>query len=183
MTTEHADLLIRAEAIHTLVPGQGPQRALAVGADRVLALSPDPHGLDGLIGPDTRVVDAPDSTVLPAFDDTHTHLVFAGFSARDVPVHRARNLAEFLDLIRERAAITPDGEWIRTTVNWQELNLAERRLPTTAELDEATDRHPVLVKRGGHNDVVNSYAMNLAGITEQTRTPQAAPSSATRPGT
>ena len=124
-----------------------------------------------LIGPDTRVVDGPESTVLPAFDDTHTHLVFAGFSARDVPVHRARNLAEFLDLIRERAAVTPDGEWIRTTVNWQELNLAERRLPTTAELDEATDRHPVLVKRGGHNDVVNSYALNLAGITEQTPDP------------
>ena len=35
MTTEHADLVIRAEAIHTLVRGQGPQRALAVGADRV----------------------------------------------------------------------------------------------------------------------------------------------------
>ena len=58
MTTEHADLVIRAEAIHTLVRGQGPQRALAVGADRVLALSPDPHGLDALIGPDTHVVDA-----------------------------------------------------------------------------------------------------------------------------
>ena len=98
-------------------------------------------------------------------------------------MHRARNLPEFLDLIRERAAITPDGEWIRTTVNWQELNLAERRLPTTAELDGATDRHPVLVKRGGHNDVVNSYALNLAGITEQTPDPRAAPSSATRPGT
>ncbi len=31
--------------------------------------------------------------------------------------------------------------------------------------DRATDRHPVLVKRG-HNDVVNSYAPRLAGITE-----------------
>ena len=30
MTTEHADLVIRAGAIHTLVRGQGPQRALAV---------------------------------------------------------------------------------------------------------------------------------------------------------
>src|SRR5580693_2115580 len=113
MTAEHADLVIRAEAIRTLVPGQEPQRALAVRGERVLALSSDPHGLDALIGPDTRVVDAPESTVLPAFDDTHTHLVFAGFSARDVPVHRARNLTDFLELIRERAAVTPDGEWIR----------------------------------------------------------------------
>jgi predicted amidohydrolase YtcJ len=38
-------------------------------------------------------------------------------------------------------------------------------------LDQATDRHPVLVKRGGHNDVLNSYALRLAGITEDTPVP------------
>lgn len=44
-------------------------------------------------------------------------------------------------------------------------------MPTAAELDTATDRHPVLVKRGGHNDVVNHYALRLAGITEETPVP------------
>lgn len=44
-------------------------------------------------------------------------------------------------------------------------------MPTAAELDRATDRHPVLVKRGGHNDVVNTYALRLAGITEDTPVP------------
>ncbi|MFF4575878.1 amidohydrolase family protein [Streptomyces sp. NPDC001410] len=113
----------------------------------------------------------PGATVLPAFDDTHTHLIFAALGAHDVPVHQARTIPEFLDLIRQRATTTPEGEWIRTTTNWQELNLAERRLPTAAELDRATDRHPVLVKRGGHNDVVNTYALRLAGITEDTPVP------------
>ncbi|MGW4485111.1 amidohydrolase family protein [Amycolatopsis sp. NPDC004368] len=56
------------------------------------------------------------------------------------------------------SARPPPGEWIRTTTNWQELNLGERHLPTARELDAATDRHPVLLKRGGHNDVRNSYA-------------------------
>jgi len=32
-------------------------------------------------------------------------------------------VAEFLDLIRQRASTTPEGEWIRTAANWQELNL------------------------------------------------------------
>ncbi|MDH6127293.1 hypothetical protein P3T39_004268 [Kitasatospora sp. GP82] len=119
----------------------------------------------------TTVFDLPQSTVLPAFDDTHTHLIFAGHSAHDVPVHQARTIAEFLDLIRQRAATTPEGRWIRTTTNWQELNLAERRMPTAAELDQAADRHPVLVKRGGHNDVVNTYALRLAGITDHAPDP------------
>jgi predicted amidohydrolase YtcJ len=171
MTERGADLVIRAAAVHTLVAGRAPQRALAVRGDRVIALSGDPRGLDAWIGPGTTVIDEPGSAVLPAFDDTHTHLIFAGHSAHDVPVHRAENLGEFLELIRQRAAATPPGEWIRTTTNWQELNLAERRMPTAAELDRATDRHPVLVKRGGHNDVVNSYALRLAGITEETPVP------------
>ncbi|XUL93004.1 amidohydrolase [Streptomyces galilaeus] len=171
MTDHGADLVIRAGAIHTLVPGQAPQRALAVRGDRITALSPDPDGLDHLLRPHTTLHDLPGATVLPAFDDTHTHLIYAALGAHDVPVHLARDIPEFLDLIRERAKTTPEGEWIRTTTNWQELNLAERRMPTAAELDTATDRHPVLVKRGGHNDVVNSYALRLAGITEDTPVP------------
>jgi hypothetical protein len=171
MTEHGADLLIRAAAVHTGVPGRSPQQAVAVRGDRVIALSADPNGLDDLVTARTTVHDLPEATVLPSFDDTHTHLIFAGFSAHDVPVHRARDIPEFLDLIRQRASVTPEGEWIRTTTNWQELNLAERRMPTAAELGQATDRHPVLVKRGGHNDVVNHYALRLTGITEETPTP------------
>ncbi|GAA0691729.1 amidohydrolase [Kitasatospora atroaurantiaca] len=166
-----ADLVIRAGAVHTLVPGQDTQRAVAVTGERITALSPEPGGLDHLIGPATVVVDEPDATVLPAFDDTHTHLILAGYSVHDVPVHRARTIPEFLGLIRERAAATPPGQWIRTTTNWQELNLAEQRLPTAAELDQATTEHPVLVKRGSHNDVLNSHALRLAGITADTSQP------------
>lgn len=171
MNDHSADLVFRGASVHTLVPGQNPQRALAVRDDRVVAVSPKPDGLDHLVGARTTVHDLPGATMLPAFDDTHTHLVFAGLGAHDVPVHLARDIPEFLELIRERAKTTPEGTWIRTTTNWQELNLAERRMPTAAELDQATDRHPVLVKRGGHNDVVNTRALRLAGITEDTPVP------------
>ncbi|MFJ3217744.1 amidohydrolase [Kitasatospora sp. NPDC086801] len=166
-----ADLLIRAAAVHTLVPGRPPQRAIAVTGARITALSPDPHGLDDLVGPATEVLDAPDATVLPAFDDTHTHLILAGHSIHGVPVHQAGDLAAFLGLIRERAARTPAGRWIHTTINWQEVLLAEQRLPTTAELDEATTDHPVLVRRGAYNMVLNSAALHLAGITADTPAP------------
>jgi hypothetical protein len=166
-----ADLVVRVGAVHTLVPGQPPQRALAVRGDRIIAVSAEPDGLDDLITAGTTVIDQPEGTALPGFDDTHTHLIFAGLGAHDVPVHRASDIPEFIELIRQRARSTPEGEWIRTTTNWQELNLAERRMPTATELDSATDRHPILVKRGGHNDVLNTYALRLAGITEDTPAP------------
>ncbi|MFI2609259.1 amidohydrolase [Kitasatospora sp. NPDC018619] len=171
--TDHApaDLLVRAAAVHTLVPGEPPRRAVAVTGGRITALSAAPGGLDALIGPATEVVDAPGSTVLPAFDDTHAHLVLAGHSVHGVPVHRARDLDGFLALVRERAARTPAGEWIHTTVNWQEVLLAEQRMPTVRELDAATADHPVLVRRGAYNMVLNSAALRLAGITEATEAP------------
>ncbi|MFB9371336.1 amidohydrolase [Kitasatospora albolonga] len=165
------DLLLRAGRVHTLVPGQQPQRALAVRGDRVFAVAATPDGLDHLAGPDTTVLDLPGSTVLSAFDDTHTHLIAAADSARDVAVDGARSVPEFLDLIRARAGRTPPGEWIRTAGHWQELNLAERRFPTAAELDRATDRHPVLVLRGVHNQVLNGEALRRCGIDAATPDP------------
>ncbi|MER5636069.1 amidohydrolase [Kitasatospora sp. NPDC002227] len=170
-TPPSADLLLRAGRIHTLAPGQEPQRSLAVRGDRVYAVSAAPDGLDHLLGPGTTVLDLPGATVLPAFDDTHTHLIAAADSAHDVAVDGARSVAEFLELIRARAERTPAGEWIRTAGHWQELNLAERRFPTAAELDTATDRHPVLVQRGVHNQVLNGYALRLCGIDATTPDP------------
>lgn len=166
-----ADTLIRAREIHTMSPGVAPQRALAIRGDRVIALSDRPDGLDHLADDQTQRMDILDQTVIPSFDDTHTHLFFASLGVHDVPVHEAKNLSQFLGLIAERAATTPAGRWICTTVNWQELNLEERRMPTAKELDGITDRHPVLVRRGGHNAVLNSAALALAGITKDTQDP------------
>jgi predicted amidohydrolase YtcJ len=44
-------------------------------------------------------------------------------------------------------------------------------MPVAQDLDRATTDHPVLVKRGGHNDVLNSFGMRLAGVTKETRAP------------
>ena len=67
--------------------------------------------------------------------------------------------SEFIDLIRQRAAQTPPGNWIQTSAAWHEVNLVEGRLPTAPELDQATRDHPVLVRRGGHVVVANSLAV------------------------
>lgn len=141
-------------------------RSLAVRDGLVQATSPDPHGLDELIGPDTQLIDG--HAVLPAFTDTHNHLLFAARNARAVPVSRAGSVAEFVDLVAERAARTPAGEWVRTATDWHELRLAERRLPTAAELDRASATLPVIAMRGGHNAVFNSVALGVVGFGRDT---------------
>src|SRR5256714_2070605 len=167
-----ADLLIRAAAIYSMAQDRAVYQAIAIRDEWIVAVSQDPHGLDGLIGADTHVLDAPDLTILPAFEDTHNHLILAAQNMSLVPVDRAHTLAEFIDLIRQRAAQTPPGAWIQTSAAWHEVNLIEGHLPTAPELDEATPNHPVLVRRGGHVVVANSLALQLGGITRDTPEPQ-----------
>jgi predicted amidohydrolase YtcJ len=166
-----ADLLIRAGAIYSMAQDRAVYQAIAIRDEWIVAVSQGSHGLDGLIGADTRVLDAPDLTILPAFEDTHNHLMLAAQNMSLVPVDRAHTLAEFIDLLRQRAAQTPPGTWIQTSAAWHEVNLAEGCLPTAPDLDEATREHPVLVRRGGHVVVANSLALTLGGITRETPDP------------
>jgi predicted amidohydrolase YtcJ len=164
MAEASADVVVRAAAVHTMDPAVPPAATIAVRQGRIIALAGPDEGFDAVVGPDTTVLDDPGLVVLPAFVDTHNHLMFAGRNVLGVPVAQAANIVEFVDLIRERAARTPAGEWILTGADWHELRLAERRMPTAEDLDRATPDHPVLVMRGGHNGVLNSAGMRLAGI-------------------
>jgi predicted amidohydrolase YtcJ len=137
----------------------------------MVAVSEDPHGLDGLITPDTFVVDEPELTILPAFDDTHNHFILGAEDISLVQADQAHSIAELIELIRQRAAQTSTGQWIRTSNAWHEANLAERRLPTALELDQASSDHPIWVKRGGHVGVANSLALHIADINRDTPTP------------
>ena len=165
------DLVIRAGRIHALSADQAVYRSIAIRGDTIVALAPDAGGLNRLAGTGARVIDDGSLTWLPAFYDTHNHLLEATQNARFVPVNRARSIAEMVALIREQAARTPAGRWIQTSNAWHEQKLAEGRLPTAQELDQATRDHPVLVRRGGHMAVLNTRGLDDAGITPSTPDP------------
>jgi predicted amidohydrolase YtcJ len=170
-TVRLADQVIRAGAIYSMAEDRKVYRSVALRNEWIIAVSEDPHGLDGLISAGTYVVDEPGLTILPAFDDTHNHFILGSENLSLVAIERARSIAELVEMIRQRAAQLPAGEWIRTSNAWHESNLAEGRLPTGAELDQASVDHPIWVKRGGHVGVGNSLALKIAGITSETPDP------------
>jgi predicted amidohydrolase YtcJ len=166
-----ADLVITAAAIHSMDRARRVYRSIAIRGERILAVCEDPHGLDGLRDDHTRLIHAPHLTLLPAMFDTHEHLLASARNLALVQPDAARSIADLIGAIRDRADRTPRGRWIVTSMGWNEANLAERRLPTAAELDRATDAHPVLCPRGGHVCTANSLALRLAGINRATRDP------------
>jgi predicted amidohydrolase YtcJ len=165
------DLLIRAGAIYSMSFDRAVYRSIAIHDNHIVALSAGADGLDKLIGPTTRIVEDSSLTLFPAFIDTHNHLLEATRNRMLVPVQQARSLSEILELIRQRANETPKGRWIQTSNAWPEQNLEEKRLPTALELDQATSDHPVLVRRGGHMAVANSFALKLASLSSATPDP------------
>jgi predicted amidohydrolase YtcJ len=163
------DRLIRAGTVRSMT-GE-VYRCVGLRGAEIVAVSADPAGLDNLVGDHTTVVDAGDLTLLPAFADSHEHLMEASRNTLLVPVDRARSVAEFTAMVADAARTAPPGEWILTSIGWHESNLAENRLPTLAELDEAGLGHPVLARRGGHLAVVNSAALEIAGVAIDTPDP------------
>jgi predicted amidohydrolase YtcJ len=170
-TARLADSVIRAGAIYSMSADRKVHRAIALRDEWIVAVSEDPHGLDGLITPQTRVIDESGLMILPAFDDTHNHFILGAEDISLVQIDQARSIADVVELLQQRAAHTPVGQWIRTSNAWHESNLAEGRLPTAHELDQASQDHPIWVKRGGHVGTANSLALHLAGITHETPDP------------
>jgi predicted amidohydrolase YtcJ len=163
------DRLIRASAIHSMT-GQ-VYRCVGLYGDRIAAVSTDPHGLDDLASLGTVTVDAAGLTVLPAFSDSHEHLMEASRNTLLIPVDRARSIAEFTAMVADAARDAAPGAWIVTSMGWHESNLAENRLPTGAELDAAAPGHPVLARRGGHLAVASTAALAAASVGSGTPDP------------
>jgi predicted amidohydrolase YtcJ len=143
--------------------------AVAIERGRIAAVG---SGLDLLARfPDAERHDLRGATLLPGLIDSHLHLLALGLNGFAVDLSGARSVADVLAAVRAWGADTTAGDWIVSSSRWHESQLAEGRFPTRRELDAAAPAHPVLLRRGGHNVVVNSAALAAAGIRRTTADP------------
>ena len=99
------------------------------------------------------------------------------------PARRRRSIAALQETLRRAARGLPAGEWL-VGLQLEDEALAERRLPSAAELDAACPDRPVVVlEHDGHSAVGNSARAGGGGHRRATRPIRpAAASSATRDG-
>ena len=117
------------------------------------------------------VLDLERAVVIPGLIDSHNHFLSTALGWNRVQLHGARSIDQLLEFIEQRVREAPPGEWILCSSRWHETNLAERRMPTTAELDRAAPDHPVYLPRGGHVVVTNTLGLKLAGISPDSTDP------------
>ncbi len=167
-----ADLILYGGHVVTAVPGAAPASAVAIRGNRILAVGTD-AAVQALAGPATDLIPLHGRTVVPGFNDAHCHPIALGLSLREVDARTPPNysIADIVQRITERAATQPPGTWI-VARGYDQAHLMEQRHPTRHDLDQATREHPVLLIRAcGHVGVVNSRALELAGIGSATPDP------------
>jgi predicted amidohydrolase YtcJ len=165
-----ADLVIKNANIRTLDKKNPAASALAVWKGLIVGVG-DFSDFQTLIGPDTEILDLAGKTVLPGFNDNHSHPIVYAQSLTNVDVTGSRSIGEFFERLRARAAETPAGEWI-AGFGYDEGLFAEGREPSLDELDAALPDHPVLVLRAClHVALANSRALASVGYTIDTPDP------------
>lgn len=129
------------------------------------------HGEKLKLG-NTDVVDAGGKTLLPGLIDAHGHVMSLGFSALQLDLTGTKSLADLQARLKAYAAAHPDARWILGR-GWNQELWAEKRFPTSMDLDAVVSDRPVWLGRvDGHAAVANSAALRAAGITAETRAPE-----------
>ena len=151
----------------------GFDEALAIADGKVLATGSNAD-IAALAGPDTSVIELNGRLATPGLYDAHLHLHMYGISMAELDLRPkvVPTLVELLELVREKAATLPKGTWI-TGRGYDHFKLETGRHPFREELDQVAPDHPVyLVRTCGHLAVANTAALTLAGITEDTPSPE-----------
>lgn len=167
-----ADLLLLNGLVRTFDSAHSSAEAVAVHGGRIIAVGSSFH-LSGLRGRNTKIVNLKGKCLLPGFIDAHQHMLYAGLAARQVDLspNAISSIEEMILALRSRAETTPSDTWIEGR-GYHDARLAEHRNPTAADLDRAAPDHPLYIVRVcGHVMVLNTRALQLAGIGPDTPDP------------
>ncbi|HSN06833.1 MAG TPA: amidohydrolase [Candidatus Angelobacter sp.] len=165
--TAAPDLVITEARVRR--PGGRWSTGIAVTGDRISALG-DAADVLALAGPRTRVVRAPGGLVLPGFQDSHIHAPFAGRNRLRVWLNDLLGRDAYLQAIAAYADAHPDEPWI-IGGGWA-MESFPGGLPRKEDLDAVVPDRPVfLFNKDVHGAWVNSRALELGGIGDDTPDP------------
>lgn len=161
------DAAMRAEAI-----AEQDGRIIAVGSsEEVMQLR----------GPDTRLIDLNGRALLPGFVDAHGHMMMGGLQALSAnllapPDGDVTSIASLQQVLRDWVAANQaavDKAKLIIGFGYDNAQLAELRHPTRDDLDAVSSDYPILIiHQSGHLAVLNSKALEIAGISAASKDPE-----------
>lgn len=170
---KNADIAIKSSCIFTANTLEPTAGVVLVSGKEIMAVLPESEAAEYLTA-DTEVIDAGNRTVLPGFNDAHTHFLQngvmkdAGYTLSLEGIDTKEGVCE---RIRTFGADHPDNAWIvGCDLNWDGWDGGE--VPTLELLDELVpDRPAYFASWDMHTAWMNSKAMEAVGYTAETPDP------------
>ncbi len=161
-----ADLLIKNATIYTVDKDFSTANALVVKDGKILEIGLKPElELKYNI---KETYDANGNTVVPGLIDAHAHLYGLGLGLRNVDLIGTTSFEEIL----ERVVAFQNEKNMPYIIGrgWDQNDWDDKNVPTKNKLDSLFPDTPVALQRiDGHAFLVNSKALELAGITSKTK--------------
>ena len=177
---ETADTIYLNGTILTINDALPTAEAVAVKDGKILAVGPEVEVLK-TVGESTKKINLAGKTMLPGFVDSHGHTYIIGLQATTAnllppPDGAGKDIASLQALLidwaaNNEAAVNKVG-WI-AGFGYDDSQLTEQRHPTRDDLDKVSKDLPVIIiHQSGHLGVANSKALDIAGVTAETKDPK-----------
>lgn len=166
-----ADLVLTNAKVYTVDEDFKQAEAVAIQGSKIIFVGSNAEAAK-FVTTGTEVIDLKGQTVVPGLADAHYHFMGVGAREFHLNLDGTKSLEEFLARIEAEVKKAGPGEWVRGR-GWMEEDWPTKEFPTRADLDRIAPNNPVFMGRAdGHAAVVNSKALELAGITKATPNPQ-----------
>ena len=165
-----AELVFKNANIYTVDPNRPTATSIAVRGGKIVAVGADADTA-ALIGSQTKVVDLQGRLMLPAFHDEHTHPVWGGVNHSGCALYDGNSPEDYQKIVARCSADEPGDGWIYGS-GWKDGLFPPDGVPDKQLLDAVVSDRPVAFTNvGGHGIWVNSKALEVAGITRDTKDP------------
>ena len=169
-TCEVADVFLTNATIYTLNESLPVAESLAFLGNTIVFVGSNLSSQNYQCG-DAEIIDLEGNYVYPGFVDSHAHLKGIGRRENSLNLQGTKSLKEMLTAVEIYSNGIEPGEWV-VGRGWIEKVWPEKRFPTRYELDRFSSDKPVMLERAdGHAVVVNSVALELAGISSESIDP------------
>ncbi|WP_299754906.1 amidohydrolase [uncultured Pontibacter sp.] len=165
--SEAADLIVYNGNVYTVNKNFDKVEAFAVKDGKILAVGTSEEIRSKYKA--SEELNAEGKTVYPGLIDAHAHFFRYGLSLVSADLVDTESFKEVVQKVTEQREKYPDTEWI-TGRGWDQNDWAVKEFPTKDTLDMLFPDTPVILTRiDGHAALANQKALDLAGITPQTK--------------
>ncbi len=171
-----AELVLRNGKIVTVDSAKPEAQAVAMGGGKILAVGTNEE-IDKYVGDNTQVIELEGRLAIPGFEEGHGHFMRVGQAKMQLAAGQPKNWDGIVSMVGDAAKEAKPGVWIAGRgwhqEKWDKVPAgAVQGFPTHQELSKVSPNNPVfLVHASGHAAFANAKALELSGISRDTKNP------------